>query len=96
LGLDIYHGVDRPGPRWIGSFVKKPTFTRACLFSVRVVVEIMHVPLVDYLCQAQMEWIPALKCLLPRARGCLQSCLIIQVFNATTFCGLGPTSLSRY
>jgi hypothetical protein len=41
--------------------VEKPTFSRVCLFNVRVIMVIMRVPMVERLCQAVMGRIPALK-----------------------------------
>jgi hypothetical protein len=37
---------------------------RACLFDVRVIMIIMHVHVVELLCQTVMGYIPILKCLL--------------------------------
>jgi hypothetical protein len=44
--------------------MEEPTFTRACLFDVRVIMVIMRVPMVERLRQEVMGWIPAIKCLL--------------------------------
>jgi hypothetical protein len=68
-GWAICLGVDRPGPWWTGSLVKKAIFTRANLSDVRVIITIMHVLVEELLCQAVMGWIPILKCLLLGARG---------------------------
>jgi hypothetical protein len=57
-GLDIWCGVDRPSTCETESYMEKLAFTRACLFDVRVIVVIMHVPLVESLCQTTMGWIP--------------------------------------
>jgi hypothetical protein len=43
------------------SYMEKPAFTRACLSYVRVIMAIMHVPLVELLCQAVMGHIQALE-----------------------------------
>jgi hypothetical protein len=37
------------------SYIEKLNFTRACLSDVRVIMVIMHVPMVDLLCQATMR-----------------------------------------
>jgi hypothetical protein len=50
--------------------MEKLAFTRACLPSVRVIMEIMHVLVVERLCQLVMGWIPALECLLPGVSRC--------------------------
>jgi hypothetical protein len=34
--------------------MEKPAFTRACLSSIRVIMVIMHVLLVEWLCQTAM------------------------------------------
>jgi hypothetical protein len=39
--------------------------TRACLSDVRAIVVVMCVPLVEFLCQTTMGWIPTLEYLLP-------------------------------
>jgi hypothetical protein len=49
--------------------MEKVVFTRACLSSVRVVMVIMRIPLVELLCQMMMGWIPALEYLLPGTVG---------------------------
>jgi hypothetical protein len=49
-GLDILRGVDRPGNCKTESYMEKPTFTRACLYDVRVIMVIMCVLLVESLC----------------------------------------------
>jgi hypothetical protein len=51
----------------------------ACLPSARVIMVIMCVLMVERLCQPVEERISVLECLLPRAHGCLQSCLIMPV-----------------
>jgi hypothetical protein len=45
------------------------TFTRACLSSVRVIMAIVYVDLVELLCQMAMGFIPALEYLLLGAHG---------------------------
>jgi hypothetical protein len=42
-------------------YMEKLTFTRACLSDVRAIMTIMHIPLVELLCQTAMGWIPAFK-----------------------------------
>jgi hypothetical protein len=44
--------------------MKKPSFTRVNLSDVRIIIAIMHVPVVELLCQATMGRIPILKYLL--------------------------------
>jgi hypothetical protein len=68
-GLDIYHGVDRPGTCKTESYMEKLNFTRASLSNVGVIMTIMRVPLVELLCQTMMGQIPILEYLLPGARG---------------------------
>jgi hypothetical protein len=45
------------------------TITRACLSSVRVIMAIVYVDLVELLCQMAMGFIPALEYLLLGAHG---------------------------
>jgi hypothetical protein len=49
--------------------MEKPTFTRACLSDVRVIMVIVRIPLVELLCQVAVGWIPTLEYLLPSPRG---------------------------
>jgi hypothetical protein len=56
--------------------MEKLAFTRAYLSVVRLVMGIMHVPLVELLCQVAMGRISALY-LVSGARECLCSCPII-------------------
>jgi hypothetical protein len=65
------------------SYMKKPTFTRACLSDVRVIMVIIRVPLVELLCQAVMEWIPVLEYLLSGVRGACGHVLSYQVVKVT-------------
>jgi hypothetical protein len=51
--------------------MEKLTFTRPCLFDVRVITVIMRVPLVKLLYQTTMGWIPTLEYLLLGVCGCL-------------------------
>jgi hypothetical protein len=44
--------------------MKKPSFTRVNLSDVRIIIAIMHVPVVELLCQATTGRIPILKYLL--------------------------------
>jgi hypothetical protein len=46
------------------SYMEKSAFTRAYLSTIRGIMEIMCVPLVELLCQMAMGWIPTLKHLL--------------------------------
>jgi hypothetical protein len=61
--------------------MEKHAFTRACLCDISVIMAIMHVPLVELLCQAGMEWIPTLQYLLPGTRGACGHVLSYQVVN---------------
>jgi hypothetical protein len=49
--------------------MEKPTFTKASLCDVGVIMAIVHIPVVELLCQAVMEWIPELNYLPLGARG---------------------------
>jgi hypothetical protein len=62
-GWVFYFGVDRPGPRWTGSFMENPTLIGVSLSDGRVIIVIMHVLVVELLCQVVMGWIPVLECL---------------------------------
>jgi hypothetical protein len=46
------------------SYLENSAFTRACLSDVRVILVIMHVPLVELLCEVTIGWIPTLEYLL--------------------------------
>jgi hypothetical protein len=83
-GLDILCGIDRPGTCKTESYMKKPTFTMACLSDDRVIMVIMRVPLVESLCQMVMEWIPTHEYLLPGVRGACGHVLSCQTINATS------------
>jgi hypothetical protein len=48
------------------SLMENPSFTRVCFSNVRVIIVIMHVSMVELLCQAATGMILALKCLLVR------------------------------
>jgi hypothetical protein len=50
-GWMIYVGVDRLGPWWTGSFMENLTLIRASLSDVRATTMIMHVLVVELLCQ---------------------------------------------
>jgi hypothetical protein len=65
--------------------MEKPTFTRASLSNVRVIIMIMHVPVVQRLCQTVIGWIPVLKCLLSSACGCLCPCPIVPGIKCCKF-----------
>jgi hypothetical protein len=62
--------------------MEKNTFTRACLSDIRVIMAIMHVPLVELLCQTAMERIPTLEYLPPGARGACGHVMSWKVINA--------------
>jgi hypothetical protein len=49
--------------------MENPAFTKASLSDVKVIMTIMHVLVVELLCQAITGRIPILKCLLSGARG---------------------------
>jgi hypothetical protein len=53
--LDILCGVDCLGACKTESYMENPTFTRAVLSNVRVIMVIVHIPLVESLCQAKMR-----------------------------------------
>jgi hypothetical protein len=91
LGLDIYHGIDRPGTRETESFMEKLAFIRACLSSIRVIMAIMCVPLVEQQHQAAMAHILALEYQLPEARACIWSYPIVPCIKCRHF----PRSWSR-
>jgi hypothetical protein len=65
-GWAICLGVDRSGPRWTGSLMKKPAFTRASLSDVRVIILIIRVLVEELLCQSVIGWILVLECLFVR------------------------------
>jgi hypothetical protein len=50
---------------------------------------IMHVPLVELLCQAVMGWISALKYLLPGARGACGHLMSCQAVSVASSCDPG-------
>jgi hypothetical protein len=53
------------------TFYGEPYPYQATLSDVRVIMVIMHVLMVELLCQAVTGQIPALECLLAGVRGCL-------------------------
>jgi hypothetical protein len=57
--------------------MEKPTFTRANLSNIRVIMPIMHVPMVEFRCQAATGWIPILKYLLSGTSGHPWPCPIV-------------------
>jgi hypothetical protein len=63
--------------------MEKLAFTRACLSAIRVIMEIMRVPLVELLYRAVMGWIPTLKYMLPDACGASGHVLSCQAVNVT-------------
>jgi hypothetical protein len=81
LGLDIWHGIDCPVTCETESYMLKLTFTRSCLSDIIVIMAIMHVPLVELICQAMMRWIPALEYVLPGMRVPCGHVLSYQVVN---------------
>jgi hypothetical protein len=62
--------------------MEKLAFTRACLSNISVIMVIMHVPLVELLCQTIIGWIPALEYLLPGTRVAYGHVLLYQTVNA--------------
>jgi hypothetical protein len=54
------------------SYIKKLTFTSACLSYVRVLIAIMRISFVEWLCQTAMRLIPALEYLLTGTSGLLR------------------------
>jgi hypothetical protein len=80
-----------------GSFMKNPTLIRASLSDVRVIMVIMHVLVVDLLCQAVMGWILVIMCILPGACGRLRLRLVLPAIKWPRYLripALGP--LTRY
>jgi hypothetical protein len=75
--------------------MEKPTFARACLSNIRAIMVIMHVPLVEQLCQTVMGWIQVFECLSPGARECLRSYPVMLGVDAVISHGPNPISLSR-
>jgi hypothetical protein len=65
--------------------MERLTFTRACLSDISVIMTIMHVPLVELLCQATMGWIHALEYLLLGTRGACGHVLSYYAVNAAAF-----------
>jgi hypothetical protein len=65
--------------------MEKLVFTRACLSDASVIMVIMHLPLVELLCQATMGWIPTLEYLLSGTRGACGHVLLHQAVNAAAF-----------
>jgi hypothetical protein len=63
-GWAICLSIDRPGPWWTRSLMEKPTFTRASLSDVRVIMAIMHIFVGELLYQAVIGRIPVLECML--------------------------------
>jgi hypothetical protein len=58
-------------------YMGKPAFTRACLSGVRDIMAIMHVPLVESLCQTAMVWVPEHEFMLSSVRGLQRPCPIV-------------------
>jgi hypothetical protein len=54
--------------------MENPVFTRESLFDIRVIMTIVHVLVVELLCQAVTGWVLVLECLLPDTRGHQRSC----------------------
>jgi hypothetical protein len=77
LGLDIYHGVDLASTSKTEPYMEKLAFTWVCLSIVRLIMAIMHVPLMELLCHATMGQVSALEYLLSGECGCLCSFPIV-------------------
>jgi hypothetical protein len=61
--------------------MEKLNFLKACLSDISVIMTIMRVPLIKLLCQAAMEWIPALEYLPPGACRACGHVLLYQAVN---------------
>jgi hypothetical protein len=57
--------------------MEKLAFTRVNLSNVIVIMVIMHVPMIELLCQALMEQILVFKCLLLGVHRSLRPCLVM-------------------
>jgi hypothetical protein len=68
-GRTVYRDVDRPGPRWTRSRMENSAFIGVNLSNVRVIMAIMHVPVIESLCQATTGRILVLKYMLSSACG---------------------------
>jgi hypothetical protein len=77
LGWSICHSVDRPGPWWTVSFMENPTFPRASLSNVRVIMEIMRILVEEFLSQTVTGRSLVLECLLLGVRGHLWLRLVL-------------------
>jgi hypothetical protein len=71
LGLDICWSVDSLSTCLTEYYMEKPTFTGAFLSCVRDIMAIMHVPLVESVCQTVMGRIPVHEYMLSSACGLL-------------------------
>jgi hypothetical protein len=65
--------------------MEKPAFTRVSLSNIRVIMAIMHILMVEWLCQETMGCVPVLKYLLSGARGHLWSCPIVSDIKCHRF-----------
>jgi hypothetical protein len=72
--------------------MEKPAFTRAYLSGVRVIVVIMHFPLVERMCQTGTGGVPVLECLLFGVCRCLWSYPIKPSINDAVSQGPCPSS----
>jgi hypothetical protein len=84
-GRVTWCGVDRPGLWLTISLMENPTFTRACLSSARVIGVIIHVPVVELLCQTTMGRLLVHKYLLSGTCGCLLPCHIMTSIKCCLF-----------
>jgi hypothetical protein len=64
--------------------MEKFAFTGACLSSVRVIMVILRVSLIELICQTVMGLIPTLEYLLPGARGTCGHVLSCQTVNVAS------------
>jgi hypothetical protein len=81
-GRTVCRDVDRSGPRWTRSRMKKPTYTKANLSDVRVIME--------KLCgrvamSCGDKWIPVLTYLISGVRGHLWPCHVIPGIKCRRF-----------
>jgi hypothetical protein len=68
------------------SYVEKSAFIRVYLSTVRVIVTIIYVHLLELLCQKVMKWILAIKHLLPGM--CGHVCLVVTGIKCHGFLSL--------
>jgi hypothetical protein len=65
--------------------MEKPTFIKACLSGVRVIMSIIRVPMVELLCQTVMRSPLVLNYLLSGVRGRLRPCLVVAGIKCRRF-----------